>query len=143
MGESGDRDGKDGNGKDRNESGVQDIDMDEDGFGNPHTTVVSVEFNIGKAHSPNLQRLKLERHVKVMIVSVIFIFFALTPHTHKFKRAEGANRPLKSLERDCNVQVQLLVSPSGDGAEVKQYGSRSKLSFLAHATNPHLMNKVT
>jgi len=75
MGEGGDRDGEDGNGKDRNESDVQDINMDEDGFGNPHTTVVTVEFNIGKAHSPNLQRLNLERHVKVMTALVIFMFF--------------------------------------------------------------------
>jgi len=139
MGEGGDRDGEDGNGKDRNES---DINMDEDGFGNPHTTVVTVEFNIGKAHSPNLQRLNLERHVKVMTALVIFMFF-FGAHPQKFKRTEGANRSLKSLERDCNVQVQLIVAPSRDGAEVKQCGSRSKLSFLAHTTNPHVMNKVT
>jgi hypothetical protein len=67
IGDSGDHNQGQGSGGDRHGS-VQDSSVDGDGFGDAHITVVKVEFHTtGKAdrHSPNLQNLRLERHVKV------------------------------------------------------------------------------
>jgi hypothetical protein len=65
IGGSGDRAGEGGNGGGRTGSDTQASSVDSDGFGNPHRTTVTVEFNMGKPLSPNLQRIKLERYMKV------------------------------------------------------------------------------
>jgi len=71
MGRGGDapsksgRDGEEGCSNDGTGCGVPDGVVDKFGFGPPHITVVRVEFDIGQAHSPNLQNITLERLVKV------------------------------------------------------------------------------
>jgi hypothetical protein len=63
VGGSGNHEGEGGNGGGGGGTGSGAV--DEHGFANPHITMVTVEFNMGKPPFQTLQKLRLERHVKV------------------------------------------------------------------------------